>query len=114
MEKDKLSLLADQLVQQKAAALEKEGQAKIKKAKTGILVFALLAIFFLTLGVFFFAFHYPITRGEETTDFHDLIGMTLFYIAIPLAAFCLFCVYAYSSLYKEGQKALKESAKIKR
>lgn len=113
MDKDKLSALADALLASKAAALKKEGNEKIEKGKTGTLVFLLLFAFFLSVGIFFAAFHLQVEYGGASHDIHE-IGIVLFYVSIPLDLVSLFCVYSYHSLIKEGEKEIAESAKVSR
>jgi hypothetical protein len=113
MDKDKLGALADALLDAKVAALQKEGNQKIKKGKTGTLVFLLLFAFFLGVGIFFAAFHLEVEYGGASHDIHE-IGIVLFYVSIPLDLVSLFCVYSYRSLIKEGQKEIAESAKVSR
>jgi hypothetical protein len=111
MEKEKLSALAETLLQSKVASLRKEGEAKKKKGLQGLVVFSLLFGFFFIGGIAAGLIHGTIVMNGTEIDFHE-IGQYLCYAGLGLSVICLIFYLAYFSLYKEGKKALAEVARI--
>jgi hypothetical protein len=109
MDKNKLSSLAEELVNAKAQAAFSESEAKIKKGKTGLIVFGAIFLFFLINGLTIGVLHFSISEGEESVDFHDVVGQYVLYVALGIAVVALLFVWGYSSLYKEGKKEKAEA-----